>query len=142
VTFGSQQPGQAYSFNTTTGLFNTIPASQTPTGFGFPGATPSISSNGTANGIVWAINSNAYCTQQSSSCGPAVLHAYSAATLSTELWNSSQGNGNVAGNAVKFTVPTIANGKVYIGTRGNNTGGLDGSTSTPGEIDVYGLLPN
>jgi len=142
VNFGSQQPGQAYSFNTTTGLFNTIPASQTPTGFGFPGATPSISSNGTANGIVWAIDSNAYCTQQSSSCGPAVLHAYNAATLSTELWNSSQGNGNVAGNAVKFTVPTIANGKVYIGTRGNNTGGLDGSTSTPGEIDVYGLLPN
>jgi chitodextrinase len=142
VSFGSDQVGEAFAFNTTTGLFNTIPTSQTPTGFGFPGATPSISSSGTSNGIVWAINSSAYCTQQSGSCAPAVLHAYSATTLANELWNSSQGSGDAAGNAVKFTVPTVANGKVYIGTRGNNTGGLGGSTSTPGEIDVYGLLPN
>jgi hypothetical protein len=146
VTFASQQAGQAYAFNTTTGLFNTIPTSQTPTGFGFPGATPSISSNanGTTNGtsIVWAINSNAYCTPQSHSCGPAVLHSYDASNLTNELWNSSQGTGNTAGNAVKFTVPTVANGKVYVGTRGDNAGGLNSSTSTPGQIDVYGLKPN
>jgi hypothetical protein len=148
VVFGSDQAGQAYAFNTAAGLFNIIPTSQTATGFAFPGATPSISSSGTANGIVWAINSGAYCTLatssgvQSGSCGPAILHAYSATTLANELWNSSQGSGNAAGNAVKFTVPTVVNGKVYIGTRGNNTGGLDSSTPTPGEIDVYGLLPN
>lgn len=141
VTFGSSQAGVAYDFNTSTGLFTTAPSSQTPTGFGFPGSTPSVSSSGSSNGIVWAINSHTFCNP-SPNCGPAVLHAYDANNLATELWNSSQGSGNAAGNAVKFTVPTVANGKVYVGTRGDNRGDVDGSTSTPGEVEVYGLLPN
>ena len=108
--------------------------------YGFPGATPSVSSMpDNSNGIVWALDNSQYCTLQSPGCGPAVLHAYDATNLSTELWNSTQVTG---GNAVKFTVPTVANGKVYVGTRGNNTGGADNSTSVPGELDVYGLLPN
>ena len=52
---------------------------------------------------------------------------------SVELWNST-GSGDTAGNAVKFTAPTIANGKVYIGTRGGDT--TQGSGSPLGEIDV------
>jgi chitodextrinase len=142
VNFGSTRTGVAYDFNTSTGLFNTAPSSQTASGLRFPGATPSVSSSGSTNGIVWALDTNPYCTPQSSACGPAVLHAYDANNLGTELWNSTQGSGNAAGFAVKFTVPTVANGKVYVGSRGNNTGDVDGSTSTPGQIDVYGLLPN
>lgn len=116
-------------------------ASSSGATFGFPGSTPSVSAAGEENGLVWALDTNSYCTRQSSSCGPAVLHAFDAADLATELWNSSNNAADTAGNAVKFSVPTVANGRVYVGTRGNNTGGADSSTSRPGELDIYGLLP-
>jgi Putative Ig domain len=132
----------SYSFDAATDLFNTSVVSQSSSTYGFPGATPSVSATGSSNGIVWAINSSTYCTGKTSGCGPAVLHAYDATTLSTDLWNSSMAAGDAAGNAVKFTVPTVANGKVYVGTRGNNTGGAYGSTTISGELDVYGLKPN
>jgi len=142
VVFGASQPGQAYAFNSSTGQFNTTPISITPTGFGFPGATPSISSSGSSNGIVWAINSNAYGTNDNGSraAGPAELHAYDASNIASELWNSTLGTGNTAGNAVKFTLPTVANGKVYVSTRGDDT--TINSPTARGGIDVYGLLPN
>jgi hypothetical protein len=110
--------------------------------FGWPGGTPSISAAGAQAGIVWILNTHQYCTNQSSACGPAVLFAYDATDLATALWNSSLVSTDAAGNAVKFTVPTVANGKVYVGTRGNNTGGVYGSTSISGELDVYGVKPN
>ena len=135
-------PLQSYSFNTATGKFDPSSVPQSSGTFGFPGSTPSVSSSGTANGIVWAMDNGNYCTSASPGCGPAVLHAYDATNISMELWNSSQGAGNAAGNAVKFTVPTVANGKVYVGSRGNNTGGDISSSTIPGELDVYGLLPN
>jgi hypothetical protein len=141
---GSRGALKQYTFDPTMGLFGTSPAHSSPGSFGFPGATPSVSSTGSStNGIVWALDTTNYCTLQSPSCGPTVLHAYDATNVSTELWNSSQASGNrdQAGNAVKFTVPTVANGKVYVGTRGNNTGGASNTTSLPGELDVYGLLP-
>jgi hypothetical protein len=132
----------SYSFNSSTNLFNTANPSQSSSSYGLRGATPSVSSSGSSNGIVWALDNSTYCTRYSPGCGPAVLHAYDATTLSSDLWNSSMIGTDAAGNAVKFTVPTVANGKVYVGTRGNNTGGAFGSTSVSGELDVYGLKPN
>jgi len=126
-----------FAFNTSTGKFNGAPFSQSSTSYRFPGATPSASSNGATNGIIWALDNGLYCSPQSPGCGATVLHAYDATNLATELWNSSQAaaNRDLAGHAVKFTVPTVANGKVYVGTRGNDS-------SVLGELEVYGLLPN
>lgn len=119
-----------FTFDPTTGSFSTIASSRSATSFPFPGPTPSVSAQGASGGVLWAIDSSRYGIPSAFGLGPAVLHAYDAANLATELWNSSQaaGNRDAAGNAVKFAVPTVANGKVYIGTRT--------------EIDVYGLLPN
>jgi len=130
---------KVFSFNPSTGLFDTTPSSRSPNNFPYPTATPSISSQGTANGIAWAIDASLYGYAAGQTCyavpvpvsctGPAVLHAYDASNLATELWNSAQATNNRdrAGNAVKFVPPTIANGRVYVSTRT--------------EVDVYGLLP-
>ena len=139
---GIDGPLVSYSFNSSTNLFSTSVVLQSSTSYGLRGATPSVSSTGSINGIVWALDDGNYCTLYSPGCGPAVLHAYDATTLTSDLWNSSMVATDAAGNAVKFTVPTIANGKVYVGTRGNNSGGVYGSTSISGELDVYGLKPN
>ena len=85
-----------------------VAASTTPTAFGYPGAIPSISANGTSNGIVWAVEND----------DPAVLHAYNAQNLGHELYNSEQAPGgrDRFGPGNKFITPTIANGKVFVGT--------------------------
>ncbi len=87
------------------------PASQSSVVFSYPGTTPSVSADGTANGIVWVEHTNATV--------PAVLRAYNAANLAIELYNSEQApNGRDRfGTGNKFVVPTIANGKVFVGTK-------------------------
>lgn len=95
------------AFALANGLLGTTPDSQSGNPFGYPGTTPSISANGTTGGIVWAIENG----------NPAVLHAYDATNVATELYNSNQaGTRDQLDQGVKFTVPTIANGKVYVGT--------------------------
>jgi len=132
-----------YKMNPATAMLTQSVASATPHDISSGQPTPSISSTpANTNGILWALDNVSFCTGGSHSCGPAVLHAYDATNLVHPLWNSSQGSANAAGLAVKFTVPTVANGRVFIGTRGNNIGGNDASTSTPGELDIYGLLPD
>ena len=127
---GGNGPVNAYALNPNTGLFNPTPTSHSSALFPGKGAIASVSSNGNSHGIVWAADTSQYGPPSTLGTGPAVLHAYDATNLGSELWNSAQAaaNRDQAGNAVKFTVPTIANGKVYIGS------------ST--EIDVYGLLPD
>jgi hypothetical protein len=86
----------------------TPPGSKSAATFGYPGATPSISANGTSSGIVWAVENNG---------GTGVLHAYDATNLATELYNSSQAaNGRDTFSDNKFITPMIASGKVYVGT--------------------------
>jgi outer membrane protein assembly factor BamB len=84
------------------------PVSQTNLRFGYPGATPSISADGTRNGIVWATEN----------LNPAVLHAYDANDLSRELYNSNAAASgrDHFGTGNKFITPMVANGKVYVGT--------------------------
>jgi hypothetical protein len=99
----------------------TSPSSSSATNFGYPGTTPSISANGTASGIVWAIENGSTGT----------LHAYDATNLANEFYNSNLAPGGrdqfpTNGND-KFVTPMIANGKVYVGT--------------PGAVVVFGLLP-
>lgn len=107
-----------FSFGPVAGLLSTTPVSNTGTFFNYPGTTPSISANGTSNGIAWALQTDH---------NPEVLHAYDATNLSTELYNTTQNAArDNAGNAVKFVVPTVANGKVYVPAQK--------------QLSVYGLL--
>jgi len=95
------------AFPVTNGLLATSPSSHSAHSFAYPGATPSISASGTANGIVWVVEN----------VSPAVLHAYDATNLSNEFYNSSQAaNGRDRFSSNKFIAPMIANGRVYVGT--------------------------
>ncbi|HKO13064.1 MAG TPA: hypothetical protein VJV22_13905, partial [Acidobacteriaceae bacterium] len=100
------------------GRLASIPRAQTTTRFVYPGTTPAVSANGTANGIVWAVENSS----------PAVLHAYDATTLQ-ELYSSNQAaNGrDHFGDGNKFITPVVVNGKVFVGT--------------PSGVAEFGLLP-
>jgi outer membrane protein assembly factor BamB len=95
------------AFNITNAKLSSAPQSQSPSQFTFPGTAPSVSATGNANGIVWAHeNSN-----------PAVLHAYDAANLATEIYNSNQAAAgrDQFGPGNKFITPMVADGKVFVG---------------------------
>jgi hypothetical protein len=100
-------------------------ASQSPEMLGPQGATPVISANGTSDAILWLIDTSG---AQALPYSPAILRAYDPNNLSNEIYNSTvaASSRDQAGPAVKFTVPTVANGKVYVGTQT--------------ELDVYGFL--
>jgi autotransporter-associated beta strand protein len=111
------------------GTLGTTPSSESSHVFGSgsvedgQGAGLSVSSNGTGNGILWALDNSGF------NSNPAVLYAYSATNLNTLLWTSSQAAGgrDTAANAVKFQAPVVANGYVYV--------------AGAGSVTIYGLLP-
>jgi hypothetical protein len=111
--------GTLKAFAISSAKLQATPQSQTATQFTFPGTAPSVSANGTANGIVWAHENTS----------PGVLHAYDATDLAHELYNSNQAAGNRdhfgAGN--KYITPVVADGKVLVGTTNS--------------VAVFGLLP-
>jgi uncharacterized protein (TIGR03437 family) len=98
---------QVKAFSIQGGLLSAVPTSASSAIFAVYGSVPSISANGATNGILWTIDSAAQ------------LHAFDAADLSNQLYQGS------VSSFVKFSTPTIANGKVYVGT-------LNG-------LDVFGL---
>ncbi len=103
----------------TNAMIASAPASTSAIKFPYPGSTPSISANGTNNGIVWAL--------ESSLGAASVLHAYDASNLAHELYNSKQSTTRDAfGLGNKFITPMIANGRVYVGTQNS--------------VAVFGLL--
>jgi hypothetical protein len=102
------------AFAITNGTLSTTPIHRSGGTIGFPGATPSVSANGTNNAIVWVIQSTA--VSSGSPTGPAILFAYNAYNLTNKLYDSTQaGSRDTASWAVKTSVPTVANGKVYVG---------------------------
>jgi len=88
---------------------------QTPNTYNWPGANTSISANGNKSAIVWAIDRDA-----------SVLRAFRSTDL-LEIWNSTMSQADNLSNALKFTVPIVANGQVYVGT--------------DGALFIYGLVP-
>ena len=120
----SGSPLKAFPF--ANGQFATTASSHSATSFEYPGTTPSISANGTSNAIVWAAENSA----------SAVLHAYNATNLSQELYNSNQAanSHDHFGSGNKYIVPTVANGKVYVGTTSGV--GMFGLLAQPADFSV------
>lgn len=105
-------------FQLTNGLLSASPIAQGSANYGYPGGNTSLSSNGPNNGILWSLEAGNLNT----------LHAYDAIDVSREIYNSNQaGSRDKFGTAVRFTVPTVINGKVYVA----------GKT----EFAAFGLLP-
>ncbi len=106
------------------GALSKTPASSSLTTLA-AGGTPSISANGSANGIVWVVDA------PSMKSTTAQLHAYQASNVSLELYNSEQNSTrDTLGRGIRFSVPTVANGNVYVGSKSGSTDSLY----------IYGLL--
>jgi len=115
-------PVQSFAYDPASQTINTTPLSASPTSLWYPGVFPSLSANNGSDAILWAVENPT--TDPPSSL---ILRAFDASDLSTELYNSEMSPGrDSAGHALRFTVPTVANGQVFVGARD--------------ELDIYGVL--
>lgn len=160
----------AYQANTATGAFNTVGApSSYPLAYPYPGTTPALSWDGADSdtALLWAIDSAGFglwhpLTSVSQAAKPAILVVYNPIPSGTTpelqaLWESSAKAANAGPGAVKFTVPTIAGGLVFVpgGTPGyapgppggknvNCTASFLANSTTPtvcgGQLAVYGKI--
>jgi hypothetical protein len=109
---------QAFRF--TNGLLSTSPTSTSPEAYPYPGGALSVSANGTANGILWAVQKNGAAS--------GALRAYDPANLAVEFYNSNQaGTRDTLAVAAKFAIPVVVNGRVFVATEATLT--------------VFGLIP-
>jgi Chitobiase/beta-hexosaminidase C-terminal domain/Bacterial Ig domain len=112
----------AKAFKVADGQLGTEPFTQSNVTSGFPGASFSISSNGTQDGIAWAVRSDQVKTN-----GPNVLYAWDANDLTNTIYESDTNPTRDAGGvANRFSIPVVTNGKVYV--------------SANKQVGVYGLL--
>jgi outer membrane protein assembly factor BamB len=126
---------RVYNFNGTT--FNTTPTFKgAQQAIGHPGASLSISANGTSNGILWATTNTASASDGSGAwhgTEPGILYAYNLSGMG-QIWNNTQNKTrDYCGNYAKFTPPTIVNGKVYLPSFGS-------ASTKSGFLCVYGEL--
>jgi len=112
------------AFSLSNGRLSDAPTSKGSHVFTDPGATPTVSANGSRDGIVWVVETKTW----NGSDRPAILRAYDALDVSREIYTSEANpSRDRAGTAVRFAMPTVAGGRVYVGSKG--------------EVDVYGILP-
>jgi hypothetical protein len=114
------------AFSLTNGTLSTSPTSRSSGIYGYSGGTLSVSANGSSNGILWALERTGGAIDGGTT--PGILHAYDARNLATELYNSTQaGARDDLADPLKFTVPVVVNGKVFV--------------TSYSRLTVYGLLP-
>jgi hypothetical protein len=106
------------------GRLSNEPVAKSSVQFTDPGATPAVSANGAKNGIAWVVSQKTWNGPGRS----AVLYAHDAENVAHVLYTSKQNyERDNAGLALRFAIPTVANGHVYLGTKKH--------------LEVYGLLP-
>jgi outer membrane protein assembly factor BamB len=123
-------PLEQYTFDALAGKFTTTSVASPITSTVNPpddpqGGNLAISANGSTAGILWATHALSL-NAGGGGAVPGALYAFDANNVATELWDSNMVAGDALASYAKYTVPTIANGKVYVST-------------FSGEVDVYGL---